>query len=73
MRRAKSLRNGVHHANAVVWEPVYRTRLFPQRRGVRRVRLLHLVDDALPVRLSRDSLLFQPLESRRELRGDERL
>ena len=23
MRRAKSLRNGVHHANAVVWEPVY--------------------------------------------------
>eukprot|EP00982_Pelagococcus_subviridis_P012771 31195-Pelagococcus_subviridis.AAC.5 len=29
MCRAKSLRNGVHHANAVVWEPVYRTRLFP--------------------------------------------
>ena len=27
MRRAKSLRIGVHHANAVVWEPVYRTRL----------------------------------------------
>eukprot|EP00982_Pelagococcus_subviridis_P005191 29515-Pelagococcus_subviridis.AAC.6 len=26
-RREKSLRNGVHHANAVVWEPVYRTRL----------------------------------------------
>jgi len=23
----KSLRNGVHHANAVVWEPVYRTHL----------------------------------------------
>jgi hypothetical protein len=22
-RRAKSLRIGVHHANAVVWEPVY--------------------------------------------------
>ena len=32
-RRAKSLRNGVHHANAVVWGPVRgrRTRLF--RRG----------------------------------------
>jgi hypothetical protein len=27
MRRAKSLRNGVHRANAVVWGPVYRTRL----------------------------------------------
>eukprot|EP00982_Pelagococcus_subviridis_P010505 31003-Pelagococcus_subviridis.AAC.9 len=26
-RRAKSLRNGVHHANGVIWEPVYRTRL----------------------------------------------
>jgi len=27
MRREKSLRNGVHHADAVVWEPVYRTHL----------------------------------------------
>ncbi|EEH52094.1 uncharacterized protein MICPUCDRAFT_53663 [Micromonas pusilla CCMP1545] len=27
MRRRKSLRIGVHHVNAVVWEPVYRTRL----------------------------------------------
>ena len=27
MRRAKSLRNSVHHANAVVWEPVYGTHL----------------------------------------------
>eukprot|EP00982_Pelagococcus_subviridis_P010596 31013-Pelagococcus_subviridis.AAC.6 len=27
MRRAKSLRNGVHHANAVVWGQVYRTHL----------------------------------------------
>ena len=26
-RREKSLRIGVHHANAVVWGPVYRTRL----------------------------------------------
>jgi hypothetical protein len=25
-RRAKSLRNGVHHANAIVWGPVCRTR-----------------------------------------------
>jgi hypothetical protein len=27
MRRQKSLRIGVHHADAVVWGPVYRTRL----------------------------------------------
>jgi len=27
MRRAKSLRNDVHHANGVVWGPVYRTHL----------------------------------------------
>ena len=27
MRREKSLRIGVHHANGVVWGPVYRTRL----------------------------------------------
>ena len=27
MRREKSLRNGVHHANAVVWGPVHRTHL----------------------------------------------
>eukprot|EP00982_Pelagococcus_subviridis_P000780 6563-Pelagococcus_subviridis.AAC.2 len=27
MRRQKSLRNGVHHADGVVWEPVCRTRL----------------------------------------------
>eukprot|EP00982_Pelagococcus_subviridis_P015934 31439-Pelagococcus_subviridis.AAC.31 len=33
--RQKSLRIGVHHANVVVWEPVYRTRLI-QRAHVRR-------------------------------------
>ena len=32
MRREKSLRIGVHHANAVVWEPVYRTHLRHLRR-----------------------------------------
>ena len=31
-RREKSLRIGVHHANAVVWEPVYRTHLRHLRR-----------------------------------------
>ena len=38
MRRAKSLRNGVHHANAVVWEPVYRTHLNRYRLGGHEVR-----------------------------------
>ena len=33
MRRAKSLRIDVHIADAVVWEPVYRTRLKQPRRG----------------------------------------
>jgi len=32
MRRAKSLRIGVHLADAVVWEPVYRTHLTPHVR-----------------------------------------
>jgi len=37
MRRAKSLRIGVHHANAVVWEPVCGTlaRSIDRRRGAR--------------------------------------
>ena len=30
-RREKSLRIGVHHANAVVWEPVYGTHLDANR------------------------------------------
>jgi|EP00982_Pelagococcus_subviridis_P006616 hypothetical protein len=30
MRRQKSLRIGVHNANAVVWRPVYRTHLNPR-------------------------------------------
>ena len=35
MHRGKSLRNGVHHANAVVWGPVYRTHLGFQRGDAR--------------------------------------
>jgi hypothetical protein len=31
MRLAKSLRNGVHHADGVVWGPVYKTRLTHHR------------------------------------------
>jgi hypothetical protein len=33
MRREKSIRNDVHHADGAVWEPVYRTRLSQQRDG----------------------------------------
>ena len=52
MRRAKSLRIGVHHADAVVWEPVrlIRTRLMHEDRNLRvsraareRVRSLHVL------------------------------
>jgi hypothetical protein len=32
-RREKSLRIGVHHADAVVWEPVYRTHLRIREEG----------------------------------------
>ena len=42
-RREKSLRIGVHHADAVVWEPVYRTHL-RQRRGRVSVRRQPRVD-----------------------------
>eukprot|EP00982_Pelagococcus_subviridis_P012927 31200-Pelagococcus_subviridis.AAC.9 len=46
-RREKSLRNGVHHANGVVWEPVYRTRL-------REKNLFHPFRRANVIRLVRD-------------------
>jgi hypothetical protein len=36
-REVKSLRIGVHHANAVVWGPVYRTRLYLRRQRAVRV------------------------------------
>eukprot|EP00982_Pelagococcus_subviridis_P002197 16991-Pelagococcus_subviridis.AAC.1 len=42
-RERKSLRNGVHHANAVVWGPVYRTHLLHERvrgRAARKLRAL---------------------------------
>eukprot|EP00982_Pelagococcus_subviridis_P005929 29903-Pelagococcus_subviridis.AAC.5 len=40
MRRDKSLRIGVHHANGVVWGPVYRTRLIPGPAGELRQRVV---------------------------------
>ena len=65
MRRAKSLRIGVHHANAVVWEPVYRTHLVPG--GVRVVPsvvalVLVRVLDATPRELAAASV--PPLRAR---------
>eukprot|EP00982_Pelagococcus_subviridis_P014861 31363-Pelagococcus_subviridis.AAC.12 len=41
MPRQKSLRNGVHHANAVVWGPVYGTHLGHLRRHVVEKRASH--------------------------------
>eukprot|EP00982_Pelagococcus_subviridis_P011775 31117-Pelagococcus_subviridis.AAC.27 len=46
MRRQKSLRNGVHHANGVVWGLVYRTHL--SRRGFDRLLRRVLLRDAVP-------------------------
>ena len=51
MRREKSLRIGVHHADAVVWEPVYRTHLRRTRRR-KASRRRRLVDDVLDGRLA---------------------
>jgi|EP00982_Pelagococcus_subviridis_P015462 hypothetical protein len=45
MRREKSLRIGVHHANGVVWGPVYRTHLVFRKHGGDRLR--RLVSDRL--------------------------
>eukprot|EP00982_Pelagococcus_subviridis_P008927 30889-Pelagococcus_subviridis.AAC.8 len=59
MRRARSLRNGVHHADAVVWGPVYRTRLHHLRQQKRRrdvpARVFHHPD----VHLGEDEVVFQ--------------
>ena len=62
MRRQKSLRIGVYHADGVVWGPVYRTRLTREPhvdravRGVERaVNLAHLgVDVVVPGRGGRE-------------------
>eukprot|EP00982_Pelagococcus_subviridis_P011461 31086-Pelagococcus_subviridis.AAC.9 len=57
MRRAKSLRNGVHHANAFVWEPVYRTHLERIPHRVPRHRRLVRVAPLAAVRARLDVLL----------------
>eukprot|EP00982_Pelagococcus_subviridis_P008098 30810-Pelagococcus_subviridis.AAC.1 len=58
MRRAKSLRNGVHHANAVVWEPVYRTHLGRIRR--RRIESAAAAADVQP---ANDAAAFDALRA----------
>eukprot|EP00982_Pelagococcus_subviridis_P016428 31477-Pelagococcus_subviridis.AAC.20 len=45
MRRQKSLRNGVHHADGVVWGPVYRTHLLLARDSM--LRHVHVRHDAV--------------------------
>jgi len=80
-RRQKSLRNGVHHANAVVWGPVYRTHLSFERLGGGELqrRLAHLLREPRVLRrglerrargpLARDSRLLSRRAQRRDLRG----
>ena len=48
MRREKSLRIGVHHADAVVWGPVYRTHPRGERRVSSSARVRRAEDDAPP-------------------------
>ena len=74
MRRQKSLRIGVHHADAVVWGPVYRTHLgFKSER-----RAVHLFppggekqreEDSLDA-LDRQRVAEDRLRRRREEGGD---
>ena len=70
MRQEKSLRIGVHHADAVVWEPVYRTHLADVRRRERRLpqRPDHVRFDVVRAvkrrRFPRE--LISPLDLRRE-------
>eukprot|EP00982_Pelagococcus_subviridis_P005124 29486-Pelagococcus_subviridis.AAC.2 len=76
MRRAKSLRNGVHHANAVVWGPAYRTRLRGgvQRRRVPRDALHELVHGSGATVRGRDdlSLFFRALVDQVARRVEQR-
>eukprot|EP00982_Pelagococcus_subviridis_P013439 31252-Pelagococcus_subviridis.AAC.13 len=61
MRRAKSLRNGVHHADADVWGPVYRTHLVVVRVEI----------DALQRVVPRDVAPQRPQNDHRDHRGQE--
>eukprot|EP00982_Pelagococcus_subviridis_P017615 31551-Pelagococcus_subviridis.AAC.15 len=73
-REIKSLRIGVHHADAVVWEPVYRTRLalldvdpLRLREPRESVRLLHDRERPSAVRLHHSLDLGQRGRERRAL------
>ena len=69
-REIKSLRIGVHHANAVVWEPVYRTRLI-QHRGIL-LRLLHRRVDGRKHRVPGEDEREQPERHRKRAQVHER-
>jgi hypothetical protein len=75
MRRAKSLRIGVHHANAVVWGPVYGTHLNKLREVLRELAGDHLVTDRGPAAAAarrarrRDRLLADDLRRLGDGRG----
>jgi len=69
-RRQKSFRIGVHHASAVVWEPVYRTRL-TDRLGVRHRRRRLFFERHRRQRLSPFLLLLHHHLDVRDLHGVE--
>ena len=71
MRRAKSLRIGVHLANGVVWGPVYRTHL-RVRLEQRPLRLLSRFALARQLLLRRRDIALQRVDLPRRGRGDRR-
>jgi hypothetical protein len=66
MRREKSLRIGVHHANAVVWGPVYRTHPLVEERDVIRALLRREAFDEALVHLRGAAQHVQVLAHRGE-------
>jgi len=64
MRRENFLRIGVHHANAVVWEPVYRTRLIERFSRLRRAKLERVSRRANALELALEAALDRGVRSR---------
>ena len=72
MRRQKSLRIGVHLANAVVWGPVYRTHLIVARDELLRgVALEREARERERVRLRRGISITAMVFERRDVRDDD--
>ena len=58
MRRRKSLRIGVHHANGVVWRPVYRTRLRRMEENDARAGREEVLGEMMPFRRAMRSMRY---------------